>query len=339
MAQQVPPVLEVSNLSKTYWRGQNKVEAVRDLSFAGFPGEILGILGPNGSGKTTTIKSIATIVDFEVGTIRVAGHNNQSSRLKVLANLGAVLEGARNIYWTLTPEENAIYFAGLHGLSKKNIQPLLDDMFSSLDLDKYRGRQVGELSKGNQQKVAVCCALIANPRVVLLDEPTLGLDVETTFHMRRWLREHVAKHQIFALVTSHDMRFIESICDRVIIIKNGSIVTQGTVAELRASFAKRLFEITLKTPLTPAQEAELSARNIDVRVFPEAACTRLHLLLTESEKLYSFFDVLSRERQEIISITTDESDLEEIFLSLVQEQKVHEQKADGQNVDGQRSHS
>lgn len=319
MVLQNHPILEVNNLSKTYWRGKTKIEAVKELSFLGFPGEILGILGPNGSGKTTTIKSIATIIDFESGTIRVAGHDNRDSRLKVLANIGAVLEGARNIYWTLTPEENAVYFAGLHGLSKKDVRNHMDDMFSSLDLDRYRKQQVGQLSKGNQQKVAVCCALIANPRMVLLDEPTLGLDVETTFHMRRWLREHVAKHQIFALITSHDMRFVESICDRVIIVKNGSIVTHGSVSELRASFAKRLFEITIKNPLTPAQESEIAAKNISLRILPEATCTRLHLLITDSDKLYDFFQILGTCRQEIISISTDESDLEEIFLSIVQE--------------------
>ncbi|NMC67736.1 MAG: ABC transporter ATP-binding protein, partial [Spirochaetales bacterium] len=155
------PVVKVENLCKTY-RGRNKqIKAVDNISFEGVSGEIFGILGPNGSGKTTTVKSIATIIDYDSGKIFVDGLDNKKHSNQVKQRIGAVLEGARNIYWRLTPVENMIYFAGLKGLSYKDIKTDIEYFLETLDLKEVKNKQVREFSKGMQQKVAVACAFIS----------------------------------------------------------------------------------------------------------------------------------------------------------------------------------
>lgn len=183
------PILKVENLCKTYRSKIKTIKAVENISFEGNKGEIFGILGPNGVGKTTTVKSIATIIYYDSGTILVDGYDNKKHPNLVKQRIGAVLEGSRNIFWRLTPEENMIYFAGLKGLSKKDVRSNIEYFLETLDLKDVRNKKVREFSKGMQQKVEVACAFITDPKIILLDEPTLGLDVETSRQMQVWIKK------------------------------------------------------------------------------------------------------------------------------------------------------
>jgi len=163
--------IEVNNLVKKY----GKFTAVDNISFSVEEGSICAILGPNGSGKTTTIKSICNLLIPDDGKIKLFGKDNKKS----IDKISAMFEGTRNLYWRLTPRENLRYFAGIRGLGGKNIEKLIDELLERFNLTDKRNVMVNNLSRGMQQKVAIAMTLVCNTDVVLLDEPTLGLDVES----------------------------------------------------------------------------------------------------------------------------------------------------------------
>lgn len=312
-------LLDVRDLYKVYNpdKAAKRVVAVDHVSFSAEAGEIVGILGPNGSGKTSTIKSIASVIDFEGGSISLNGYDVRKQRRQVVARIGAVLEGARNIYWTLTPVENMVYFAALKGLSAKSVRPRIDQYLHLLDLEAEARKPVRTFSKGMQQKVAIACALIGDPAVVLLDEPTLGLDVETARTMQAFVREisHTGK---LVIITSHDMRFIEKTCDRVLVVKKGRIIAQDSIQGLNAFFRKKVYRLVLNPPLSAGLLAALES---------VGQCRReeldgqqlLYYVLENERELYAIFDLLKQHDAALVSLDIQQDDFEDIFLSIVNE--------------------
>lgn len=309
-------ILKVQDLKKIYHLKKEKITAVNGISFEGHKGEILGILGPNGSGKTTTVKSIATIVDYDEGTIEINGYNNKKYRKKILQHIGAVLEGSRNIYWRLTPVENMIYFAGLKGIGKKEIKNRIEYFLETLDLKKVANDQVRKFSKGMKQKIAVACALISDPDIVLLDEPTLGLDVETTRIMQNWIKDYAQKTNKFILITSHDMKFIENTCDRVIIIKNGQIIKNGTINELKNFFSKKVYKIVISEKPTTSEITKFETLD-HFRYEENKESYSLFFTFKNPMKLYEVLDILKLNNHNIIELETMVNDFEDIFLDII----------------------
>ncbi|MCK4504732.1 MAG: ABC transporter ATP-binding protein [Candidatus Aegiribacteria sp.] len=308
-------IISVSNLIKSY----KDIVAVDGISFNAYKGEILGILGPNGSGKTTTLKSILGLILFDSGDIHVSGMDVKKDHLKILRNTGAVLEGARNIYWHLSPEENLKYFAGLRGLSHSHIKERMNILLHELELADVRKKEIREFSKGMKQKVALACAFIHDPEILLLDEPTLGLDVEISRVMRNWLKEVVQKSGKSILVTSHDMDFIESVCDRVLIIKEGRILSHETLQSLKMKFSRKVFHLEIADTLDQntfrriEELGELTIENTD------NGC-RLIILLKNAMLIYDLLEILRSADSEITDFSTVESDLEDIFLNVIKDE-------------------
>src|SRR5690625_312391 len=179
--------------------------AVDDVSFKVNRGEILGLLGPNGAGKTTTIKMICGLIIPDSGSITVNKLDNQKHRLETLSNISAVLEGNRNLYWRLTVRENLEYFAGNRGQSRKEVTDAIDQLLEQFRLVDKEHELVNRLSRGMQQKLAIAVAMLADSDVILLDEPTLGLDIETGYEVRELLTEIAEKHNRTIIISTHDM--------------------------------------------------------------------------------------------------------------------------------------
>src|SRR5690625_2615711 len=181
------PIVNVEHAKKTYKKrkGKSVVKAVDDVSFQVHKGEIVGLLGPNGAGKTTTIKMICGLLKMDEGKITVKGLDNDKHRLKALNHISAVLEGNRNLYWRLTVRENLEYFAGNRGASRKEVAVRIEELLADFNLKSKEKELVNRLSRGMQQKLAIAVALLAESDVILLDEPTLGLDVETGYEVRQ----------------------------------------------------------------------------------------------------------------------------------------------------------
>ena len=217
-------ILEAQTLKKSYPIKGQAVLAVRDVSLNIAAGEVLAFLGPNGAGKTTTIKMIAGLILPDAGWVRIAGRNPHQDA-KALRSLGAVLEGNRNLYWRLTAAENLEYFGVLRGLSRRVARQRGQTLLERFELTEKRTTVVQALSRGMQQKLAIAVSLIHDPQLLLLDEPTLGLDVEATQTVKTLVREIAAEGRAI-LLTTHQLDIAEELSDRVAIINQGKIVAE-----------------------------------------------------------------------------------------------------------------
>jgi len=305
-------LIHVENLRKTYGR----TIAVDGFSFQARKGEILGILGPNGSGKTTTLKSILGLVSHDSGEILVNGLSTPKNRKRVLESAGAVLEGARNIYWYLSPRENLLYFAGIRGISARRATPMIEHLLRQLELWEVRNKEVRQFSSGMKQKVAMACAFVHDPEILFLDEPTMGLDVEIALSMRNWIRSLVREQGKTILVTSHDMGFIESLCDRVLIIRSGRIISDETLQSLKARFSEKTVEVVLEAPLTQAQTEAAEALGPCQTVCDDGSC-RLRIRLHQPGSIMDLMDILRGGGSVVKDFSTSGNDLEDIFLQMI----------------------
>lgn len=216
--------VEIRNLTKHY----GAVKAVDDISFSVQKGSICGILGPNGSGKTTTIKSICNIITPDKGHINIWGKDNKRSTNRI----SAVFEGTRNLYWRLTPRENLRYFAGIRGLGGKKLEKEIDMLLDKFNLRDKRDVMVNKLSRGMQQKVAIAMTLICNADVILLDEPTLGLDVQSHVDIKDILMDITSDLDKTILLSTHDINLVQAICEDVVVLNKGKIVAKDKMVNL-----------------------------------------------------------------------------------------------------------
>ena len=316
------PVLEVRELTKVY-RGRRggDVLAVDRVSFSVRKNEVVGLLGPNGAGKTTTIKSIAGLIEPTSGEIWLDGVDALQDRKRALGRVAAVLEGNRNIYWRLTTWENLEFFAGLQGLPVRKVRGYIDDLLELFDLKGKQRTPARKLSRGMQQKLAVACALVKQTEVLLLDEPTLGLDVETSYELRHILKEMAARGERTILLSSHDMNVVQDICERAIIINEGRIVTDDRIENLLKLFQASAYRFEIAGRLAQEQETRLRERFPLLQIEATDHRTYIDADLKDSAEIYEVIEILRGGRAKIESIDHKEPNLEEIFLRIVKGDK------------------
>src|SRR5215469_3328729 len=258
-----PFAFELTGLSKVYHRGKGTaVRAVDDLSLSVPVGQVVGLLGPNGAGKTTTIKMMCGLVTPTSGRVHLHGYDIARERPLAVRQVGAVLEGARNVYWSLSAWQNLLYFGRLKGLSRKVIAPRAESLLRSLDLWERRHQAVGGFSRGMQQKVAIAAALITDPPILLLDEPTIGLDVQTARTVKDWIARLAHEEGKTIVLTTHQLALAQELCDRIAIIHRGRLLTDLPVRELLARYRQDIYEIRLGGSLTPDASSWLDGFSI-----------------------------------------------------------------------------
>ncbi len=318
-------IIEVNQLHKQYKKRRSKeyVKAVQDVSFKVNRGEILGLLGPNGAGKTTTIKMICGLLVPDSGTIRINDIDNQKHRLNALRQISAVLEGNRNLYWRLTVRENLDYFAGNRGFSRREVHARVEELLGQFNLKEKENELVNRLSRGMQQKLAIAVAMLADSEVILLDEPTLGLDVETGYEVRELLRDIVANHNRTIIISTHDMAVVQDLCERTVIINNGQIVTDDRVENLLKLFAARSYTITINGQLTDQQRKLLQDVFPDSTYQPETIQSTIQVDFSNGAKMYDLFDILKLNEAQIEGIDRETVDFEQIFMKIVKGESAH----------------
>ena len=214
--------------------GRKPVVAVDSVSFHVRRGEIFGILGPNGSGKSTLVRCIATLLFPDEGQINVFGHDVMKEEMAVKQLINRVSVEA-SFFKKLTPMENLIYGARLYGLGAKEARERALEVLGRLGLKKEAIFQpMEEMSRGMQQKVAIARALLTQPILLLLDEPTTGLDPRSKREVQAFLEELQATHDTTILLTTHDMQEADALCDRIAILDDGQIVALDTPTGLKA---------------------------------------------------------------------------------------------------------
>lgn len=224
-------MIQVENLHKTFKSKTGPVRAVDGVSFEAPDGRITGLLGPNGAGKTTTLRMLYTLMRPEQGRVLVDGHDVASEAGLVRRSLG-VLPDARGVYKRLTARENIAYFGRLHGLDAATIEQRSAQLVEALQMDDFIDRQTEGFSQGQRTKTAIARALVHDPRNVILDEPTNGLDVMTTRGLREFLKTLKAQGRC-VILSSHIMQEVGLLCDHIVIIAKGKVMAQGSAEQLR----------------------------------------------------------------------------------------------------------
>lgn len=218
-------MLEVKNISKSFFRK----EALNDVSFKVNKGEIFGLLGPNGAGKTTLIRVINRIVEQDTGSVRFDGDLMTEGHL---AQFGYLPE-ERGLYKNMTVEAHAIFLGRLRGLSKKDVQIKIDYWFDRFGINDWRKKRIEELSKGMAQKVQFVCTVLHEPKFLILDEPFSGFDPINVELIKQELIEMRAAGKTIMLST-HNMKSVEEICDRAVLIHNSKKIAEGSISELQS---------------------------------------------------------------------------------------------------------
>jgi sodium transport system ATP-binding protein len=233
-------VIEVQGLQKSFAARGAVIRAVDGVSFAARDGEITGLLGPNGAGKTTTLRMLYTLMRPDAGRVLVDGVDPAAQPGDVRRRLG-VLPDARGLYKRLTARENVAYFGRLHGLREAEIAARTARLVTALGMEDFVDRRTEGFSQGQRTKTAIARALVHDPRNVLLDEPTNGLDVMTTRSLRSFLKELRTEGRC-VLFSSHVMQEVAALCDRIVVIAHGRVVADGTPEELRTRTGRASLE-------------------------------------------------------------------------------------------------
>jgi viologen exporter family transport system ATP-binding protein len=248
------PAIEVRALTKIYrtyqkeagFRGALKglvhrrykeTAAARNVSFTVQEGELVGFLGPNGAGKTTVLKMLSGLLFPTSGEARVLGFTPWQRRNEFKRQFALVLGQKNQLWWDLPASESLELNRVIYGLEPKQAQKTIDELTELLDVREKLDVMVRELSLGERMKMELIAALLHQPRVLFLDEPTIGLDVVSQKKVREFLRDYTTRNRITTLLTSHYMQDIEELCERVIIIDHGRVFFDGALAEIIARLA------------------------------------------------------------------------------------------------------
>jgi ABC-2 type transport system ATP-binding protein len=288
------------------------------------PGELFGLLGPNGSGKTTTIKCLSTILIPDEGTALVNGFDVTKETSMVRASLGMVVGGERTLYWKLTARDNLMYFSSLYKMQRKHAKKRIEDLLENFELSDRADERLEDYSTGMRQKVAIARALLHDPPILLLDEPTLGLDPNFSRQIRRQIRELSEKQGKTVLLTTHYMDEAEQLCDRVAFINNGNIVAVDTSNKLKAMIKeKQIIEVTVYRPPAGIEEhiRSLLPDTEIIKLIPgdedEGNPSRIKIIGEKAEDYVgTIIDALRQRNIRINGLNVGVPTLEDVFIKL-----------------------
>jgi len=304
----------VEGLRKQFGDGDGTVTAVDGVSFDIERGSIVGLLGPNGAGKTTLIKSILGMVLPDEGRVELAGVDARERPREAYAQVDAMLEGARNDYWRLTVRENLRYFATISGVDPDAVADQHQRLLEQLELADKVDEAVRDLSRGMKQKVSLASVLAGGAEVVFLDEPTLGLDVESGQVLQRELRRLATERGITVILSSHDMDVIETVCDRVLIMSDGRIVADDSVDELLRS--GDMAGVQIVSSDFDGQVLDALTEQFEVTAVERLSPGARVEVATDGDEVYDVMDLLREHDVTAERLLSLEPDLEDLFLDL-----------------------
>ena len=294
--------VSISNLSKNY--GEQKV--LNNIGFEIGEGEVVGFLGPNGAGKTTTMKIIAGTLSYNTGSVKVCGLEVKDNTLQTNALIGYLPE-QNPLYTEMYVKEYLLFVAETHGI-KKDREKLVNELIEKVGLTPEFHKKIGQLSKGYRQRVGLAQALVPNPKVLILDEPTTGLDPNQLEEIRNLIRE-LGKDRTVILST-HIMQEIKAICNRVIIINKGEIVADYPDISKISQFG----ENNLQFEMEFLYETEISG--IEGIIDVSAKGKNTYTILASGDIRAEIFDFAVKSGNKILTMKTVERSMEEVFKDL-----------------------
>jgi ABC-2 type transport system ATP-binding protein len=330
--------IETRQLGRVYKvRGAKKGEsktliALKDINLTVHPGELFGLLGPNGAGKTTLIKILTTLLSPSSGSAFVAGLDAEKEPEKVRQVINMVSGGEASGYGLLTVRENLWMFAQFYGIPSKEANERIVKLLEIVGLKDRMNTRSSDLSTGLRQKMNIIRGFLTDPRVLFLDEPTLGLDVGASRDVRHFVRRWVDEDRTRTLLlTTHYMVEADEMCDRVAIINQGKVLACDTPAVLKQQLQKTaLFEINVETPEPVERDSIAQLTGVQsCSVTPEDGFSRVELSLSEESYLAAVITALGAQNGRILSLQKHEPTLEDVFvrltgLSMEEAEKVEE---------------
>ncbi len=319
-------IIEVDNLKKSFItkkgslfrRKKELVTAVDGISFSIERGQIFSLLGPNGTGKTTTIKILSTLLIPDSGKAMVKGFDVVQDDLEVRKVLTAVLPGERTLFWKLTVKENLFYFGSLYGLSRRSVKGKIEGLLQFFNIEDKRDVLVEKLSTGERQKVVLSRALLPAPEVILLDEPTLGLDPVAAISLRKLIKR-IADRGTTILLTTHYMYEADELSDSVAIINKGKIACLDTPARLKQSVAaKRIIRIQVNawdSNLNDHFRKRFAVQSIDTHQKDDGIHVRIKCK-NNGFSLKEISDCLNGHGVLVNNVSFDEPSLEDVFIEM-----------------------
>jgi ABC-2 type transport system ATP-binding protein len=307
----------IQNLVKVFKKRNYEVRAVDNVSFVINDGELFGLLGPNGAGKTTLIKCISTLLIADSGTATVGGFDVNKAPLEVRRMIGVLTGGERSLYWKLTPLENLKYFAALYGVPRKKTKERIDYLLELMDLKDKVNERVEKLSSGMKQKLSIARTLIHDPPILLIDEPTLGLDPYFARFVREFIKNELHdKLKKTILLTTHYMDEADELCERVAFMYSGKIKALDTPTQLKKSMPEeQVLEVKClgdieKHIFNKIEESE------SINVAKQDGFTYVRVNTDNTEQILSQVVDIVQNRAKVLSVVVTSPTLEDVFVHL-----------------------
>jgi len=298
------PILEVKNVSKVY--GTRYV--LRNINFNIFAGEIFGFIGPNGAGKSTLMRIITGMSTPTDGDVKICGYSVQQDFEKAIINIGATIENT-NLYGYMTAKQNLTYYASLY----TNVSP--SRIIETLELVGLKDRMndpIKDYSLGMRQKIGLAQALLHEPKLLILDEPTNGLDAESVIHLRQILRTLAAERNIAVLLSSHNLSEVEQLCDTIAFVDHGSVIETQTMNKIKKETSESSrFKIRLNYPNYSAKMIFLKF-NVPVEVVGDSV-----LVPCEDTLLPKILDALRARDIQVYAINVETKSLEDLYIDII----------------------
>jgi ABC-2 type transport system ATP-binding protein len=328
----MPNILEVENLSKKF----GEFSAVKGVSFSVEEGEVFGLLGPNGAGKTTTISMLTGVLQPSGGTARIGGHDIVREPLQVKRMIGLVPQDLA-LYPTLSARANLNFFGAIYGLRGKELQERVDDVLEIVALTDRQKDTVEKYSGGMKRRVNIAAGLVHQPKLLFLDEPTVGVDPQSRNHIFESVLKLNRERGMSIIYTSHYMEEVELLCNRVAIVDQGQIIALDTIKDLVGMLGGGVIQIglreadealvaqlaaipavknaTLVPATTPVPEPAAAGAAMVAEPKPEAARVKIEAVNSQ-QALVNVLDFLNEKDIMITSLDILEPNLESVFLHL-----------------------
>lgn len=306
-------MIEVSGLTKIY----GNRTAIENLNFTVNKGEIVGFLGPNGAGKSTTMKILTCFMPATSGKATVAGYDVFEQAMDVKRNVGYLPENPP-VYFDMVVESYLKYAAKLHFVPKNKLSSAIDTALEKTGLTQVRHRVIGNLSKGYRQRVGLAQALVHDPKVIILDEPTVGLDPVQIIEIRELVKSLAGAHTV--LLSSHILPEITATCQRIVVINRGRIVAQDNIDRLTSKVEQGLmFQMQVKQASPSGVTALKSIAGVK-SVQADGGKLMIEIAPEQGELRDRLLEVAMREQMGVLEFSAEKRSLEEVFLQLTENQ-------------------
>lgn len=323
-------MIEVRNLKKTYKitkriglfkHNHSMINAINGINLNIKKGQITGLIGMNGAGKTTIIKILSTILSPDEGLVKIDELDLQKDEYEIKQRINMIASGDKGLYWTLTGRENLEYFAGLYQIPRKERKNIIDKLLQFVKLEERADEAVENFSKGMKQRLQIARGLINNPDYLLLDEPTVGLDISIAHILRSKIKELACKFNKGILLTTHYISEIEELCDYVYVIDKGRTLYEGTVTEIVNQIGQynskyRIELLEYNSDLR--NELELLMKIDDLEIKYEFKEQKHILEINSKQNLTNYLLSFISKYTEVISFYTIKPSLEEVVLKLME---------------------